>query len=135
MIIDQKNIVIGVIVSIILIIVFGYIIPSIGTYLGYSISSIGIYLAPIIACAFIGYRVNNDIKYGMIHGGIIGLFSGIAVVAIYYLRIAGNPKLTGILLILGLWSMGVFIILGLVGGAIGYLIKQRSKNNMSKTLP
>ncbi len=116
--IDQKNIVIGFLVSFVLLLVLGYVIPF-----------IGLYLALIIAGAFTGYMVNNEIRAGMIHGAIIGAFSGIAVIAILYLRIAGNAKLTGILLILGLWYIGVFIILGLIGGALGYLIKQRSKKS------
>lgn len=120
MIIDQKNIVIGFVISIILFIVFGFVIPS-----------IGIYLAPVIAGIFVGYKINENIKLGMIHGAIIGVFSGIAVIALLYLRIGGNTKLAGLLLIYSLWYIGIFILLGLIGGALGYLIKKQQDNKSS----
>lgn len=114
MIINQKNILIGFIIAVILILVLGYLVPF-----------IGIYLALIIAGALAGYLVNNSIKTGMIHGALIGAFSGIAIIAFLYLRIAGSPSLAGALIILAMWYIGIFIILGLVGGALGSLLKQK----------
>ena len=115
--IDQKNIAIGFVISVILILILGYLI-----------SSIGIYLAIIIASAYAGYKVNDNIRLGMLHGTLIGLFSGIAVIAILYLRIGASREFAGALLTLSLFYIGVFIILGLVGGAIGYLIEKQRSN-------
>lgn len=115
MIINQKNILIGFIIALALILLLGYIIPF-----------IGIYLAMIIAGIITGYLVNDSFKTGMIHGALIGAFSGLATIALLYLKIAGNPNLAGALIILAMYYIGVFIILGLIGGALGSLIKHQS---------
>jgi hypothetical protein len=119
MIIDQKNIVIGFVAAFIILLF---------AYFGYFIPFIGIYSAPIIAGIITGYLVNNNIKTGMMNGTVVGAFSGIWIIALLYLRIAGNSKLAGILLILGPWYLGTFIILGLVGGALGSIIKKENKS-------
>jgi hypothetical protein len=116
MIIDQKNIIIGVIVAFILLLVFGLFIPV-----------IGIYLALIIAGILTGYRVNNSIKTGMMHGAIIGVLSGIAIITVLFLINGANSSVAGLLIILAMWYIGTFIITGLVGGALGSLIKQKRK--------
>lgn len=115
MIVNQKMVIIGFVVAMILVLALGYIIPF-----------FGIYLAMIIAGLLTGYLVNNSIKTGMIHGALIGAFSGIATILLLYLRIAGNPQLAGALIVLAMWYIGIFIILGLVGGALGSLIKQKA---------
>jgi predicted membrane-bound spermidine synthase len=116
--IDQKNIGIGFIAAFIILML---------AYFGYFIPYFGIYLAPLIGGMLTGYLVNNTIKSGMMHGTVVGTFIGIASIALLYLRFAGNPKLAGTLLIFGLWYIGTFILLGLVGGALGSIIKQRIK--------
>jgi hypothetical protein len=116
--IDQKNISIGFIAAFIILIL---------AYLGYFIPYLGIYLAPILGGIITGYLVNSNIKSGMMHGTVVGTFIGIASIALLYLRFNANPKLAGTLLIFGLWYLGTFIILGLLGGALGSIIKQRTK--------
>ena len=115
--IDQKSIVIGFIIAFVILVL---------AYFGYAVPFIGIYLAPVIAGVIAGYLVNYSIKMGMMHGTILGAFNGIATVALLYFRVAGNAKLMGLLLILAPWYLGTFIILGLLGGALGSLIKLRS---------
>ncbi|MGO9387370.1 MAG: DUF5518 domain-containing protein [Methanobacterium sp.] len=116
--IDQKSISIGFVVAFIILIL---------AYLGFFVPYFGIYLVPIIGGIVTGYLVNSNIKSGMMHGTVVGIFIGIASIALLYLRFNANPKLAGTLLIFGLWYLGTFIILGLLGGALGSIIKQRIK--------
>jgi hypothetical protein len=117
MIIDQKNIIIGFIVAFVLVLTLGLVIPV-----------VGIYLALIIAGILTGYMVNDSITAGMMHGAIIGVLSGIATIAVLFLRTGGNSSIAGVIIILALWYIGTFIIMGVVGGALGSLIKQKRKN-------
>ena len=114
--IDQKSIIIGFAIALVILLL---------AYFGFAVPFIGIYIAPLIAGAVTGYLVNRSNKMGMMHGTIVGAFSGIATVALIYLRIAGNVKLMGALLILAPWYLGSFIILGLLGGALGSWIKEK----------
>ena len=116
MTIHQKSIVIGFVI--------GFVILALG-YFGYAVPFIGIYLAPVIAGLITGYLVNDKIKSGMMHGTIAGAFIGIATIALVYLRVAGNVELMGVLIILAPWYLGSFIILGLLGGALGSWIKEK----------
>ena len=117
MIIDQKNIIIGFIVAFILLLTLGLFVPF-----------IGIYLALIIAGILTGYMVNDSIKTGMMHGAIIGVLSGVAIMAVLFLKTGGSSTAAGLLIVLAMWYIGTFIIMGVVGGGLGSLIKQKRKN-------
>lgn len=115
--IDQKSIVIGFVVGLIILVV---------AYFGYAVPIVGVYLSPVIAGVIVGYLANQSTKIGAMHGTVVGAFCGVAAVAILYIIITGKPQLLGLLLILAPWYLGTFILLGLLGGAIGSLIKSRS---------
>lgn len=116
MIIDQKNVVIGFVVAIFLLIILGYLIPNIGGL-----------LALIIAGIITGYLVNNSIKIGMINGALVGVLSGLGTIALLFFKFGASSKVAGALIILSLGIISSYIILGAVGGMAGSLIKQRMK--------
>ncbi|EKF87050.1 DUF5518 domain-containing protein [Methanobacterium formicicum] len=112
--IDQKNILIGTVLAVVLVVVLGMLIPLIG----------GV-IALIVAGIVVGYLVNQSVKMGAIHGALIGLFTGIIYVIIIYAVSGFSQKIIGGLIIYSLGFIPVYILLGLGGGIIGYVIKAR----------
>lgn len=112
--IDQKNIIIGTAAALVLLFVFGIIIPTIGGF-----------LALIIAGIFVGYLVNSDLKNGAMNGALVGLFTGIIIIILVFFRAGGSNSILGGVIILTLGLIGAYVILGLVGGLIGGIIKSK----------
>ncbi|HMK54029.1 MAG TPA: DUF5518 domain-containing protein [Methanobacteriaceae archaeon] len=115
--IDQKAVIIGVIVGIALILGLGYVIPSFSGF-----------VALIVAGILVGYLANQDLKNGAIHGALVGLFTAAVAMLILIVRTGASQKIAGLLLILALITIGSYIILGLVGGFIGSMIKKSMEN-------
>lgn len=116
MIIQQKNIIIGFIVALILLIVLGRFITTAGGF-----------LALITAGILTGYLVNNGIKTGAVHGALIGVFSAIAFIFLLLLIYSGNNEVLGGLILLSVGIIASYIILGIIGGVVGSYIKKKSK--------
>jgi hypothetical protein len=112
--IDQKNIIIGTAAALVLLFVLGIIIPTIGGF-----------LALIIAGILVGYLVNSDLKNGAMNGAIVGLFTGIIIIILVFFRAGGSHSILGGVIILTLGLIGAYVILGLVGGLIGGIIKSK----------
>jgi hypothetical protein len=112
--IDQKNIIIGTAAALVLLFVLGIIIPTIGGF-----------LALIIAGILVGYLVNSDLKNGAMNGAIVGLFTGIIIIILVFFRAGGSNSILGGVIILTLGLIGAYVILGLVGGLIGGIIKSK----------
>jgi len=115
--IDQKNILIGTVLAVILVVVFGMFIPLIG----------GV-IALIVAGVVVGYLVNQSVKMGAIHGALVGLFTGVIYILIIYAISGFSQKIIGGLIIYSLGFIPVYILLGLGGGIIGYVIKARQQD-------
>lgn len=115
--IDQKNILIGTVLAVVLVVVLGMLIPLIG----------GV-IALIVAGIVVGYLVNQSVKMGAIHGALIGLFTGIIYVLIIYAVSGFSQKIIGGLIIYSLGFIPVYVLLGLGGGIIGYVIKARQQS-------
>ncbi|MEG3225547.1 MAG: hypothetical protein BME94_08605 [Methanobacteriales archaeon Met13] len=111
--IDQKSVIIGVILGMVLLFVLGYAIPS---FSGFT--------ALILAGILVGYLANQDLKNGAIHGALVGLFTAALTMLILILRTGGSQKIAGLLLILALITSGSYIILAMVGGLLGSMIRK-----------
>ncbi|NYB52930.1 MAG: DUF5518 domain-containing protein [Methanobacteriaceae archaeon] len=118
--IDQKSILMGTVLAVVLVFVLAMFIPLIG----------GI-IALIIAGIVVGYLVNDSFKIGAIHGSIVGLLTGIIYVILIYARYGFSSEITSILIIFSLWTIPVYILIGLGGGIIGSVIKTRQQRNVS----
>lgn len=118
--IDQKNIIIGTVLAVVLVGILGNLIPLVG----------GI-IAMIAAGIVVGYLVNGNFKIGAVNGALVGLFTGIAYILLIYafLVFTGkfSEKVVGGLIILSLGSIPVYTLLGLGGGIIGSVIKSRQQ--------
>lgn len=111
--INWKAVVIGFILAIVFTLILNQIIGSWSSY-------IGIIMAGII----VGYMVNQSLMNGLIHGGLIGILGGIAAIIII-LTVGGGVYLIGTF---GLFVMGAVIadvILGAIGGTIGYMLTKK----------
>jgi len=123
--IDQKNILIGTVLAVVLVVVLGMLIPLIG----------GV-IALIVAGIVVGYLVNQSVKMGAMHGALIGLFTGIIYVLIIYAVSGFSQKIIGGLIIYSLGFIPVYILLGLGGGIIGYVLKARQQpGTLSEEIP
>lgn len=119
--IDQKAVIIGVTVAIVLILGLGYFIPNFSGF-----------VALIIAGIVGGYLANRDLKNGAIHGALVGLLTAAGVMLILIFRTGGSQKIAGLLLILALITIGSYIILAMVGGLAGSMVrKSMDKGNPS----
>ena len=114
--IDQKVILIGTAMAVVLVIVFGMFIPLVG----------GV-IALIVAGVVVGYLANQNIKTGAVHGALIGLFTGIIYVIMIYAISGFSEEIIGGLIIYSLGSIPVYILLGLGGGIIGSGMKTRQQ--------
>lgn len=115
--IDQKSIIIGTVLAVVLVLVLGRFIPLIG----------GV-IALVVAGILVGYLVNNSVKTGAVHGALVGLFTGIIYVLVIYAISGFSEEIVGGLIIYSLGSIPVYILLGLGGGLIGSVIKARQHN-------
>ena len=114
--IDQKVILIGTAMAVVLVIVFGMFIPLVG----------GV-IALIVAGVVVGYLANQNIKTGAVHGALIGLFTGIIYVIMIYAISGFSEEIIGGLIIYSLGSIPVYILIGLGGGIIGSVMKTRQQ--------
>jgi uncharacterized protein involved in cysteine biosynthesis len=114
--IDQKVILIGTVLAVALVVVFGMLIPLVG----------GV-IALIVAGVVVGYLANQNIKIGAVHGALIGLFTGIIYILIIYAISGFSEKIVGGLIIYSLGSIPVYILIGLGGGILGSVMKTRQQ--------
>jgi len=114
--IDQKVILIGTVLAVVLVVVFGMFIPLVG----------GV-IALILAGVVVGYLANQNIKIGAVHGALMGLFTGIIYVLIIYAISGFSEKIVGGLIIYSLGSIPVYILIGLGGGILGSVMKTRQQ--------
>lgn len=119
--IDQKSILIGTVLAVVLVLALGMIIPLIG----------GV-IALVLAGILVGYLANNNFKVGAVNGAIMGLFTGIVYILVIYAVSGFSEKIIGGLIIFSLGSIPVYILLGLGGGIIGAVIKARQSNGQSE---
>ena len=122
--IDQKSVIIGLIVSIVLVVTLGLLSP-IGQL-------IAVLLGAIVA-TFLANRKNQlKVVESALHGIIVGIFTGVVQILIIYVRSGFSEKVAGILLIAALILIGAYIIIGALGGIVGTLLQLKlGKSNVN----
>lgn len=118
--IDQKSVVIGLAVSIILVLALGATLSSI----------LGQFLAVLIGTIITGYLASRKNQITVVetslHGILVGIFTGIAQILIIYFRTGFSNKIVGVLITDALVIIGAYIIIGALGGIVGMLLQLRS---------
>ena len=122
--IDQKSVIIGFIVSIVLVLVLGFVLPNIGLGL---IVPFAQFFAVLVGALVAGYLATekNQMKVveSALHGILVGVFTGIVQILIIFVKSGFSQKVAGILIIAALVLIGAYIIIGALGGIIGTLIQ------------
>ena len=124
--IDQKSVIIGFIVSIILVFLLGNekVLPG-----------IGLLFAVLIGSMVTGYWANKKTQLKVVesalHGILVGIFTGIAQILITYALSGYSARVAGILIYFALVLIGGYIIVGALGGIVGILIQAKyGKSNI-----
>lgn len=124
---------------------FGLIVTLILAYLGNYVPYLDIPLAPVIGGIIAGYVVGGSYKNGIINGGlsagIIGFIYTLLVIvittgntittavnnAVATSSLSGQSGLViaGIIIFASIVAFGIYFILGLIGGIIGVVIKEK----------
>lgn len=120
---DQKSIVIGLVVSILLVFALGATFSSV----------IGQFIAVFIGTVITGYLANskNQLKVveTSLNGIIVGIFTGILQILIVYAISGFSNKIVGVLIEEALVIIGAYIIIGALGAIVGMLILLRSQRS------
>lgn len=118
--IDQKSVVIGLAVSIILVLGLGATVSSV----------LGQFIAVLIGTTITGYLATRKNQLTVVetslHGILVGIFTGIAQILIIYFRTGFSNKIVGVLITDALVIIGAYIIIGAFGGIVGMLIQLKS---------
>ena len=131
--IDQKSVIIGFIVSIVLVLVLGFALPTIGLGL---IVAFAQFFAVLVGALVAGYLATekNQMKVveSALHGILVGVFTGVVQILIIFVKSGFSQKVAGILIIAALVLIGAYIIIGALGGIIGTLIQVKfGKSNVA----
>ena len=125
--IDQKSVIIGFIVSLVLTLSLGYLIAA-GPFIGV--------LAGAMVAAYLANKKNQlKVVESALHGILVGIFTGVIQILIIYYRSGFSDKVVEILIIAALILIGAYIIVGALGGIVGTLIqvkygKSNRRSNM-----
>ncbi len=87
-------------------------------------------LAFLVGAITVGFMIGTDLKKGAINGTIMGLISlviSIIISALYIMAIGYNLSILNILLSTQIVAFIIQIILSIVGGAIGSMVRAESK--------
>ena len=125
--IDQKSVIIGFIVSLVLTLSLGYLIAA-GPFIGV--------LAGAMVAAYLANKKNQlKVVESALHGILVGIFTGVIQILIIYVRSGFSDRIAEILIIAALILIGAYIIVGALGGIVGTLIqvkygKSNRRSNM-----
>ncbi|BDZ70259.1 DUF5518 domain-containing protein [Methanobacterium petrolearium] len=130
--IDQKNVIIGTIIAVILLFILGKLLTG-PAYTGI----IGSFIALIVAGIVVGYLVNNSVKIGAMNGALAGLLTGVIYIILIYLMSGFSKEVVAFLIIASMWYIPLFILLGVGGGIMGSVIKiyQQGKKSPEDEVP
>ncbi len=119
--INQKSVLIGILISILLLFFLGSFIGLFGYYAAVFIGAlVAVYLAS-------GKEQLKVVESGL-HGIIVGIFTGALYVLFTYAYSGFSKVVAGILIYFALVLIGGFIIVGALGGIIGLLISVKTGN-------
>ena len=112
--VDQRTILIGVVIAVVLYFLIGLILPA------YSL-----YIAVFVAALITGYKVNQDYVTGSIHGSLVGLSTAVISILIIMIKVGFTKQIAGLIVILAVGYMGMSILLGALGGFVGSIVQMR----------
>lgn len=122
--IDQKSVIIGFIISVVLLFSFGYIALVLGLGI---VSSYGLFLCVFVGASVTGYWANKKKQLkpveSALNGILVGVFTGVAYILITYAITGFLESVAGVLINFALVLIGGYIILGALGGLVGMLIQ------------
>jgi hypothetical protein len=113
--INQKSIIIGVVISVIIVLALG------------AVSAFVQFIAVIIGAIVASYLANKNTQLKVIesalHGILVGIFTGLVQILLIFVRTGFSQKIAGILIITALVLIGAYIIVGALGGILGALLQ------------
>jgi hypothetical protein len=126
--IDQKAVIIGFIVSVVLVLALGFFLP------------VGQFIAVLAGAMIAGYIANskNQLKIveSALHGILVGIFTGVVQILFVYVRSGFSDTIASILIVAALVLIGAYIIVGALGGIVGTLIHVKyGKSNVEIDQP
>jgi hypothetical protein len=126
--IDQKAVIIGFIVSVVLVLALGFFLP------------VGQFIAVLAGAMIAGYMANskNQLKIveSALHGILVGIFTGVVQILFVYVRSGFSDTIASILIVAALVLIGAYIIVGALGGIVGTLIHVKyGKSNVEIDQP
>ena len=126
--IDQKAVIIGFIVSVVLVLALGFFLP------------VGQFIAVLAGAMIAGYMANskNQLKIveSALHGILVGIFTGVVQILVVYVRSGFSDTVASILIVAALVLIGAYIIVGALGGIVGTLINVKyGKSNVEIDQP
>jgi len=126
--IDQKAVIIGFIVSVVLVLALGFFLP------------VGQFIAVLAGAMIAGYMANskNQLKIveSALHGILVGIFTGVIQILVVYVRSGFSDTVASILIVAALVLIGAYIIVGALGGIVGTLIHVKyGKSNLEIDQP
>jgi hypothetical protein len=126
--IDQKAVIIGFIVSVVLVLALGFFLP------------VGQFIAVLAGAMITGYIANskNQLKIveSALHGILVGIFTGVVQILFVYVRSGFSDTIASILIVAALVLIGAYIIVGALGGIVGTLIHVKyGKSNVEIDQP
>ena len=112
--IDQKSVIIGLIISVIIVLGLGFFaaIVQFGAVL----------IGAIVASYLANKKTQLKIVESALHGILVGIFTGLVQILLIFVRTGFSQKVAGILMITALVLIGAYIIIGALGGILGALL-------------
>lgn len=117
--INQKSILIGTLVSIVLLALLSTVLGLLGFY-------IAVFIGALVAAYLATGKEQLKVVESGLHGIIVGIFTGLVYVLFVYAYSGFSKIVAGILIYAALVLIGGFIIVGALGGIIGLLISVKT---------
>ncbi len=123
--INQKSVVIGFIVSLVVVLSLG-LISSVGQFIGV--------LAGAMVASYLANKTQQlKVVESALHGILVGIFTGVIQILIIYVRSGFSDRIASILIIAALVLIGAYIIVGALGGIVGTLIHAKYGKSIKRS--
>ena len=117
--INQKSILIGTLVSIVLLALLSIVLGLLGFY-------IAVFIGALVTSYLASGKEQLKVVESGLNGIIVGIFTGVIYVLFVYAYSGFSKVVAGILIYAALVLIGGFIIVGALGGIIGLLISVKT---------
>lgn len=117
--INQKSVLIGTLISIVLLALLSTVIGLLGFY-------IAVFIGALVTTYLASGNEQLKVVESGLHGIIVGIFTGVIYVLFVYAYSGFSKIVAGILIYAALVLIGGFIIIGALGGIIGLLLSVKT---------